>query len=155
HPGPFEWDVKRLATSFVLAARWLGFCKADVKRTVLTAATAYREAQSRFATMSVLDTWYAKITFDQLLKEVASEPTVSKKIQSDVVKAAQNTPEHVFHKVTTVTDGKPRITDHPPLLYHDSSDSDIEPIVTKFFQDYRDTLQADRRALFDRYQFVD
>jgi len=156
HPGPFEWDLKRLATSFVLAARWLGFGKADVKRAALTAAASYRKAQSRYATMSVLETWYAKITFDQLLKEVANDPTVLKKIESDVVKAGQNTPEHVFHKITTVTDGKPRITDQPPLLYHgDSSESDIEPIVTKFFQDYRDTLPADRHVLFNRYQFVD
>jgi uncharacterized protein (DUF2252 family) len=156
HPGPFEWDVKRLATSLVLAARWLGFGKADAKRTVQMAAGAYREAQLRYAEKSVLDTWYAKITFDQLLKELAKDPTIAKKMQKDVAKAAQNTSEHVFHKITTVADGKPRITDQPPRLYHgDSSETAIEPIVTKFFQEYRDTLPADRRVLFDRYQFVD
>jgi uncharacterized protein (DUF2252 family) len=156
HPGPFEWDVKRLATSFVLAARWLGFGKADVKRTVLKAAAGYREAQSRYAEMSVLDTWYAKIAFDQLLKDAANDPTMAKKIQKDVAKAGENTSEHIFHKITAVADGKPRIMDQPPLLYHgDSSVSAIEPIVTRFFQDYRETLSADRRVLFDRYQFVD
>ena len=155
HPGPFEWDVKRLATSFVLAARWLGFSKTDVKRTAHSAASAYRKGQIRYATMSVLDTWYAKITFDQLLKEVANDPTASRKVQKDVAKAAQNTSEHVYHKITTVAGGKPRITDQQPLLYHDSLESDIEPIVTRFFQEYRDTLPADRRVLFDRYQFVD
>jgi uncharacterized protein (DUF2252 family) len=156
HPGPFEWDVKRLATSFVLAARWLGYGKGDVKRAVLDAAAAYREAQMRFSEMSVLDTWYAKIAFDQLLKDTANDPTIAKKIQKAVAKAGQSTSEHVFHKITTVAGGKPRITDQPPLLYHgDSSESAIEPIVTKFFQDYRETLAADRRVLFDRYQFVD
>jgi uncharacterized protein (DUF2252 family) len=156
HPGPFEWDVKRLATSFVLAARWLGYGKGDVKRAVLEAAAAYRETQLRFSEMSVLDTWYAKIAFDQLLKDTANDPTISKKIQKAVAKAGQSTSEHVFHKITTVAGGKPRITDQPPLLYHgDSSESAIEPIVTKFFQDYRETLAADRRVLFDRYQFVD
>jgi len=156
HPGPFEWDVKRLATSFVLAGRWLGFGKADVKRTVLEAAAAYREGQLHYSEMSVLEIWYAKVAFDELLKDAAYDPTIEKKIQKDVTKASQNTSEHIFHKITTVADGKPRITDQPPLLYHgDSSESAIEPIVTKFFQDYRETLLADRRVLFDRYQFVD
>jgi len=156
HPGPFEWDVKRLATSFVLAARWRGFGKGDVKQTVRKAVAAYREAQLRYAEMSVLDTWYAKIAFDQLLKDAANDPTIAKKMQKDVAKASLSTPEHIFHKITTVNDGKPRITDQPPLLYHgDSSESAIEPIVIKFFQDYRDTLAADRQMLFDRYQFVD
>jgi uncharacterized protein (DUF2252 family) len=156
HPGPFEWDVKRLATSFVLAARWRGFGKADVKQAVRKAVAAYREAQLRYAEMSVLDTWYAKIAFDQLLKDAANDPTIAKKMQKDVAKASLNTAEHIFHKITTVNDGKPRITDQPPLLYHgDSSESAIEPIVIRFFQDYRDTLAADRQVLFDRYQFVD
>ena len=156
HPGPFEWDVKRLATSFVLAARWLGFGKADVKKAVLEVAAAYREAQLRYAEMSVLETWYAKITFDQVFKEVANDPAVAKRLQKDVAKAGQNTSEHVFHKITTVANGKPRIADHPPLLFHgDASESDIEPIVTEFFQDYRETLPADRRELFDRFQYLD
>jgi uncharacterized protein (DUF2252 family) len=156
HPGPFEWDIKRLATSFVLAGRWLGFGKADVKRIVLEAAAAYREGQLHYSEMSVLEIWYAKVAFDELLKDAAYDPTIEKKIQKDVANASQNTSEHIFHKITTVADGRPRITDQPPLLYHgDSSESAIEPIVTKFFQDYRETLLADRRVLFDRYQFVD
>jgi uncharacterized protein (DUF2252 family) len=156
HPGPFEWDIKRLATSMVLAARWRGFGNSDVKQTALVAVTAYREAQSAYAEMSALNTWYAKITLDQLLKDVANDATITKRIQKDVAKAAQNTSEHVYHKITNITDGKPRIVDQPPLLYHgDSAESDIEPIVFKFFQAYRDTLPADRRALFERYKFID
>jgi uncharacterized protein (DUF2252 family) len=156
HAGPFEWDVKRLATSFVLAARWLGFGKADVKQSVLEAVAAYREAQSRYAEMSVLETWYAKIAFDELLQDAANDRTIAKRLQKDVAKARQNTAEHVFHKITRVADGKPRIVDHPPLLFHgDSSQPDVDPIVAKFFQEYRETLPADRRVLFDRYQFVD
>src|SRR5262245_44622804 len=70
-PGPLEWDGKRLATSLVLAARWLGFDKADAKRAAQTAVTAYREAQARLAEMSVLEAWYSMVTIDQILKEVA------------------------------------------------------------------------------------
>jgi uncharacterized protein (DUF2252 family) len=156
HPGPFEWDLKRLTTSLVLAARWLGFGNGDVKRTPLVAVAAYREAQAHYAEMSVLDTWYAKIVFDQLLKEAGNDPTVARKMQKDVTKASQNTAEHIFHKITTVAGGKSRIVDQPPLLYHgDSSEDEIEPIITPFFRDYRETLLADRRVLFDRYQYVD
>jgi uncharacterized protein (DUF2252 family) len=156
HPGPFEWDVKRLATSFVMAARWREFPAGDGKRAVLAMTAAYREAQAQYAEMSVLETWYAKITFDQLLEEVAGDSTVTKRIQRELEKANQNTSEHIFHKITTVSEGKPRITDQPPLLFHgDSSQSAIEPVVAQFFQDYRATLSADRQVLFDRYQFVD
>jgi uncharacterized protein (DUF2252 family) len=156
HPGPFEWDVKRLATSFVLAGRWLGFGKADTRRAVLAAVGAYREAQAQYARMSVLETWYAKNTFDQLLTEAGSDPTIAGKLNKDLAKAGQNTSEHIYHKITTVAGGNPRIMDQPPLLYHgDASDSAIEPIVAKFFQDYRDTLSPERRVLFDRFQLVD
>jgi uncharacterized protein (DUF2252 family) len=73
-----------------------------------------------------------------------------------VAKAGHNTSEHVFHKITTIADGKPRIVDQPPLLYHgDSSQAAIEPMVAQFFEQYRSTLPADRQVLFDRYRFVD
>src|SRR5262245_57532447 len=73
-PGPFEWDVKRLATSFVLAARWLGFGPGDARRAVKAAVAAYREALARFAEMTVLETWYAKVAMEQVFAEYAGDP---------------------------------------------------------------------------------
>ncbi len=106
--------------------------------------------------MSVLDTWYAKITFEQFLQETAADAALTERIRKDVAKAGQNTSEHVFHKLTKVVDGKPRLLDEPPLLFHgDVSQPDIEPIVAQFFQDYRGTLPPDRQILFDRYCFLD
>jgi uncharacterized protein (DUF2252 family) len=155
-PGPFEWDIKRLATSFVLAARWLGFGNGVAKRAVQTAIASYREAQARHAEMSVLEAWYSKITFDQLLKEAAKNAALVNKIKQDVARAQENTSEHVFHKITTLVDGKPRIADQPPLLFHSSpSLPDIEGMIPKFFADYRATLSGDRQVLFDRYRFLD
>jgi uncharacterized protein (DUF2252 family) len=155
-PGPFEWDLKRLATSFVLAARWLGCKKADVKRAAQTAVTAYREAQARHAEMSVLETWYSMVRIDDILKEVAGNIAMEKTIKKDVAKARQNTSDHVFHKITAVVDGKPRIADEPPLLFHGSeSQSEFDAHVSRFFAAYRATLSADRQALFDRYQILD
>ena len=154
--GPFEWDVKRLATSFVLAARWLGFDKADAKRAAQTAVTAYREAQARLAEMSVLEAWYSMVTIDQVLKEAAGHLAMEERIKKEVAKAKQNTSEHVFHKITTIVDGKPRIADQPPLLFHvNDSVPEFDATVGKLFADYRATLSADRQTLLDRYQILD
>jgi uncharacterized protein (DUF2252 family) len=155
-PGPFEWDVKRLATSFVLAARWREFGKADARRAVLAAVAAYRKTQLAHAEMSVLDTWYSKITLEKILQEAANDPVMAKNIKKNVAKASENTSEHVFHKITTAAGGKPRIADQPPLLFHATSPhEEIEPVVGRFFKDYRHSLPADRRVLFDRYRLAD
>jgi uncharacterized protein (DUF2252 family) len=155
-PGPFEWDLKRLATSFVLAARWLGFAKADVRSAAQTAVAAYREAQARFAEMSVLETWYSMVTADQILKQVAGNLALEKLIRKDVARARQSTSEQVFHKITTVVNGKPRIADQPPLIFHAAaSQTEFAATVHKFHADYRATLSADRQVLLDRYQVID
>jgi uncharacterized protein (DUF2252 family) len=148
--------VKRLATSFVLAARWLGFAPADARRSAESAVAAYRNALARFAEMSVLETWYARVTLDEMLAEYSDDPKALKQLQKSVQKATQNTMEHVFHKITAVADGKARIADHPPLLFHpDPSDLDMGRDVLPFFKSYRDTLSPDREALFDRYRVAD
>jgi uncharacterized protein (DUF2252 family) len=156
HPGPFEWDVKRLATSFVLAARWRHFDAADARRAAAAVGEAYRSALGRFAGMSVLETWYARITLEDLLAEYADDPKTIKMLRDSVDKAAQGTTEHLFHKITAVANGKPRIADQPPLLSHpDPADLDLERDVRPFFEDYRATLPKDRETLFDRYRIVD
>lgn len=154
-PGPFEWDLKRLATSFVLAARWLGCSRGDAKIAAQAVVAAYRKTQARFAELSVLETWYAMVTLDEFLKEAAGDVVMTNRIKKDIDKARLNTSEHVFHKITRVVDGKPRIADLPPLLFHDNSQTDYEGIGASFFTDYRRTLSADRQALFDRYQLID
>src|SRR5262245_13591967 len=118
HPAPFEWDVKRLATSFVLAARWLGFADGDARRAAESVVATYRTAVARFARMPTLETWYAKITIEELLHEYANNPKYLRRMQKAVEKAAQSTSEHIFQKITTTKDGTPRIVDQPPLLFH-------------------------------------
>jgi uncharacterized protein (DUF2252 family) len=156
HPGPFEWDLKRLATSFVLAARWLGFRDRETRQVLQALLAAYRTTQAQFAEMSVLETWYARITFDELLQDAANDAKVQKRLRKAVEKATQNTCEHVFHKITTSVHGKPRIVDEPPLLYHaDPSEFDLDRDLMPFLKNYRGTLSGERQALFDRYQLVD
>jgi uncharacterized protein (DUF2252 family) len=155
-PGPFEWDVKRLATSFVLAARWLEFDPADARRVAKSVVATYRKALARFAEMAVLETWYAKVTIEEMFAEYAGDPRVLKLLWKSVDKALHSTTEHVFHKITAVANGKPRIADQPPLLFHpDPSELDLERDVRPFFTSYRSTLSPDRHALFDRFHIMD
>src|SRR5262245_37283199 len=156
HPGPFEWDVKRLAVSFVLAARWLGFSAGDARQTLQALLAAYRTTQAHFAEMAVLETWYAKIEFDELLQNAANDSKYVKRLKKTVEKARQNTAEHVFHQITTTEHRHPRIVDHPPLLFHaDPSEFDVQRDVLPFLESYRSTLSHDRQTLFDRFQLVD
>jgi uncharacterized protein (DUF2252 family) len=156
YPAPFEWDVKRLATSFVLASRWLDFSDGETPQSLEALLAAYRTTQAQFAEKSVLETWYAKITFDDVLHNPANDPKYLKRLKKAVEKAMSNTSEHVFHKITTTVDGKPRIVDQSPLLYHaDSSEFDLERDVLPFLANYRSTLSRERQALFDRFQLVD
>jgi uncharacterized protein (DUF2252 family) len=155
-PGPFEWDIKRLATSFVLAARWLGFSSGEAKRTAQASATAYRAAQLRNAEMCALEAWYHKVTFSELLERASDNVAMANKIKKEVEKASHNTSEHIFHKITTVVDGKARIADQPPLLFHGGpAQAEMEAMAAQFFADYRGSLAADRQVLFNRYQFLD
>jgi uncharacterized protein (DUF2252 family) len=155
-PAPFEWDVKRLATSFVVAARWLEFDDDDAQQVLRDLLAAYRTAQGKFADMSVLETWYAKIGFDDLAECIAGDPKTWKRLQKTVEKAEENTSEHVFHKITTTENGRVRIVDNPPLLFHpDPTELDVDRDVAPFLKNYRNSLPRERQALFDRYQLLD
>ena len=155
-PGPFEWDVKRLATSFVLAARWLNFSAADSRRAVRAAVDAYRTAMVRNAGMSVLERWYAHETAEDLLIEWANNPKIQKLLRKEVKKAAKSTAEHVFNKITRTKNGVPRIAAQPPLLFRPKNDERVmKHDILPFFDRYRNSLPADRRALIDRYRIVD
>jgi hypothetical protein len=111
----------------------------------------------RYAKMSVLEVWYAKVAFDDLLKETASDVKLQKLLRKSVDKATQSTAEHVFHKLTVPgEDGDPRIVAQPPLLFQtENHERTMQRDMLPFFARYRGTLPTDRRALFDRYRIVD
>ena len=154
--APFEWDIKRLATSFVLAARWLGFDADAARRSVTAMVSAYRAAMARFSGMSVLEIWYAKTSMDEMFQEFADDPKVVKLLNRGVEHAREHTTEHVFHKISTVVDGKSRLADQPPLLFHaDPAELDLERDVVPFLGKYRESLSRDRQALLDRYEVLD
>ncbi len=156
HRGPFEWDIKRLATSFVLAGRWLGFRTGQTRQVLSTLLASYRTTQAQFAEMTVLDNWYARLTFDDVLRDTANDPRSVRRLERAVLKARENNSEHVFHKITTTVHGQSRIVDQPPLLYHaEPTELDLERDVRPFLEKYRTTLPYERRALYDRFELVD
>jgi uncharacterized protein (DUF2252 family) len=156
YPGPWEWDVKRLAVSLVLAARDRGF-SAEVGRDAVRGAVAsYREKLFGFSQLSPLDLWYARIGFSDLsgffrrnADTVGSLPNVERY-------ARGRTSEAIFPKLTTIVDGHATILDDPPLVYHFHEYFDEwEAMVHAFFERYRRTLIVDRQRLFERYTFQD
>ena len=112
-PAPFEWDLKRLATSFVLATRWRKFGGGDARVAAEASLRAYRVKIAELANMTVLDAWYARVTFDDLMDQVRKDAQMRKRLSRIVRSANQRTSEAVFHKITQKVHGKPRIVDEP------------------------------------------
>lgn len=155
-PAPFEWDVKRLASSFVLASRWRNFGKKEGYRTSRAVVKAYREQMATFAGMRTLDHWYAHVAVGDLLEQFSSDPELRKTFAKAVDTAHKHTSETGFHRMTRDISGRPQIMDRPPLIYHvDPSKLDWKRDVVPFFEAYRATLSLDRQMLFDRFQLVD
>src|SRR5215467_3773736 len=155
-PAPFEWDVKRLASSFVLASRWRNFGKKEGHRAGRAVLKAYREQMATFAGMHTLDVWYAHVAVGDLIDRFGSNPELEKELDQAVDTAHKHTSEAGLHKMTRDVRGRPRITDRPPLIYHlDPSKFDLKKDILPFFDVYRATLSLDRQVLFDRFQLVD
>lgn len=152
--APFEWDLKRLAPSMVLAARWRGFSEAVAEDIAETTARAYRESIIASAAAPTLDTWYAAVTWKDIRDQVADIKKVTREVDRIVSKAQGRTAESVYHKLTTSESGEPRLLDQPPLLYH-PPDVDLRAIAGSFLDDYAKTLRADYQSLFSRLRFVD
>jgi uncharacterized protein (DUF2252 family) len=155
-PAPFEWDVKRLAASFVIAARWRGFRPNQARATAVQAVSSYRESMRTRAGFGVLDTWYSQITEDVVRAMFGNDADLHGRLDKDIAKAREQTHEHVFHKLTAPAKGLPRIVDQPPLLFH-SDKMPFGAALTSgaFLNGYRETLREELRMLFDRFTMVD
>jgi uncharacterized protein (DUF2252 family) len=153
-PAPFEWDLKRLAASFVLAARWRGFRATEAKEIAVQAASSYRKSMKQRAEHGVLAAWYSRITLDDV-RRLAPEADSKDRVEKLVTAARKQTHEWVLYKLTTSARGLPRIVDRPPLLYHVDKQVLSEQVLADFFKQYRATLAEERRMLFDRFELVD
>lgn len=160
-PGPFEWDLKRLAASFVIACRDRGFAERVGRECVRTMAATYRARLAEFAQMDALAVWYYRITADMLFGLADSRATRAK-VRRVIARAQGRTSEAMLDQATEVVDGRLRIKDSPPLVYHFTpthpshrTQAELEGEIRELFRAYRDTLPDDRRALIDRYVLQD
>jgi uncharacterized protein (DUF2252 family) len=154
-PGPFEWDVKRLAASFVVAARNNGFTASQALESATMAARSYRLRMAEFAQMGDLDVWHSRVSGDDAARLAGTlGKEQAKHTQKGLAKARSRDRLQAAGKLTEVVDGHRRIIENPPLIYR--VDGDVEQrVVDKAIADYKRTLEADRRELFERYRPVD
>jgi uncharacterized protein (DUF2252 family) len=162
-PGPWEWDVKRLAASLAVAGRENGFGR-KVRRGITAAmAERYRTAMAQFAGMRDLEVWYAKADIDDAAGLLGGQLDKVRRKQIDRVRSKAMTHDSLqaYKKLTTVVDGSRRIAADPPLimpiadLLPEMDRQELEGQLRGLLAGYRDSLADDRRHLFDRYEFVD
>jgi uncharacterized protein (DUF2252 family) len=163
-PGPWEWDVKRLAASFAIAGRDSGFSGAERRAIVLATVRSYREAMVRFAGMRDLEVWYASLPVEQAFAEFGAgvDRKRLKKTEADVAKARTKDSMQALDKLTHLVDGEPRIISDPPLivpideLMPDAGNREAHrDEIRSLIRMYRRTLATDRRHLLEGFQFVD
>jgi uncharacterized protein (DUF2252 family) len=155
--APWEWDVKRLAASFVLACRENGLGEDDAREAVLSCARSYREHMREFSKMSVLDVWYASIDMEKVMATIKDEETVER-AQKRLEKARESSvAEHDFPKLATTAGLAPTIKDNPPLIFHprDRQREELMSSIRHYFAQYRETLPESRRLLLDRFHLMD
>jgi uncharacterized protein (DUF2252 family) len=154
-PAPWEWDLKRLAASFVVAGRNNGFKEAESRKAALRCIQSYHEHMHSYADMGALEMWYQRM--DNMVASIKSRKW-KKIVQKQIAKAATRTvAEYDFPKLASVKDGKVRIKDNPPLIFHQRGvgTAEYDRLVKDAFHCYRETLPDDLKTLLDRYEVKD
>jgi uncharacterized protein (DUF2252 family) len=168
-PGPFEWDIKRLAASFVVAGRDNGFTRKQYRKATLAAAESYRTAMRAFAAQPILTVWYAHLEMERAIAEYKA--TLSprqlkerkariKATEGALAKARTRDSLQAIGKMTTVINGKREIIMNPPLVVPLKDMVDMDPDqarrqIVALLNSYRKTLQSDRRILIDHFTLAD
>ena len=157
-PGPWEWDVKRLAASFVVAGRDNGFDATACRDAARASVASYRQRMAEFSEMAELEVWYTRVGEEDirgLLSGAKNRKTTARKLSKTVSKARGRDSLQALSKLTRVVDGRRVINDDPPLLVRVPDEDEIRVQVNAILESYKRTLQEDRRHLLERYRFVD
>ncbi len=162
-PGPWEWDVKRLAVSMLIAARDNGFAGKDQEQIVLDTVEEYRTAMARFAAMKNLEVWYAHLDIEAVLQEFRSQFKAKqlKRGEKQIAKARTKDSMAAFSKLTHEVDGEARILAEPPLivpiddLATGRERDQMFDLLHELIRSYRSTLEHDRRVLLEEFRLVD
>ena len=161
-PAPWEWDVKRLAASLVVAGREKQFARKQRDAVVRATVGEYRTAMRQFATMPNLAVWYAHLDVEAEIAKVRSQFQAKrvKQTERNVAKARTKDSMHAFSKLTHEVDGEPQIISDPPLivpieeLFPTVTAEQMTDVLRDFIRGYRRSLQSDRRTLLEQFRFV-
>ena len=165
-PGPWEWDVKRLAASIAIAGRDRGFSTAERRRAVLDTVGQYRLTMREFAAMRTLDVWYAKLEADQIVQRLRAvakgmDKQRVRRREQDIAKAATRTNLQAASKLSRLVDGRPEFVSQPPVVARlvDLMPADqrhrLESGLADLVAGYARSLAPDRRVLLDRFRVAD
>jgi uncharacterized protein (DUF2252 family) len=161
-PGPFEWDVKRLAASFAVAGRDRGFDKAARRSVVMATVREYREAMAQFARMRTIDVWYTRLDVGGIrnrLKAGLSGKQL-KRVHSNVADVRTKDSLRALSKLCHTVDGELRIVGNPPFVtpiedvLEGAEQHHLEDVARRMIGTYRRTLPRDRRHLLENYRYV-
>jgi uncharacterized protein (DUF2252 family) len=162
-PGPWEWDVKRLAVSMLIAARDNGYSAKDEERIVLDTVGRYRTAMAEFAGMKNLEVWYARLEIEGVIQELAPQfkQKLVKQTEKALAKARTKDSMTAFSKLTQTSNGTVRIIDQSPLivpidvLAQGHEREQVFEALHQLLRGYRETLEFDRRVLLEQFQLTD
>jgi len=168
-PGPFEWDVKRLAASFVVAGRDNGFSAKQSRTVTLAAVASYRTAMRGFAGQPILDVWYAHLDIEDLFARFTASLSDRERKEGKahlkgtrklLAKAHARDSLQALDKLTALVDGRPQIIGDPPLIVRldEMVDLDSDVVlarISSLLAGYRETLSPDRRRLLDNFELTD
>jgi len=162
-PGPWEWDVKRLAASFEVAGRDRGFSRSKRRAVVAAGVAEYQARMRQAAGMGNLDVWYAHIEVDELFRQLKAETTKKqrRRAEKNLAKAETRDSMRALSKLTQEVDGRPRIVAHPPLIVpiedvaaaFSIDPAQLEEELRTLLRSYRRTLETDRRVLLEAFEY--
>ena len=161
-PGPFEWDVKRLAASLAVAGRDNGYPAKARRKIVLAAGEGYRTAMRAFAEQTFLEVWYAHVDIEPVLAQFRSQLKAKRYKEAEALLAKAHTADSMkaLRKLTTVVNGRRRITSDPPMIvpveevFADVQADALYKLLGAVLSKYRRTLQSDRRHLLEQFTLV-
>jgi uncharacterized protein (DUF2252 family) len=155
-PGPFEWDVKRLGVSILLAARGRDFSENIGEEAVRASVASYRLRMAELANRTIIERWYEGIRIEDLIEHFSVHRKTERTLLKKRRQAAKRTSESVYPKLTKIVDGRAKIIDDPPLISHEYKQRlGWEERATTVIDRYKASATAELRQLLNRYEFED
>jgi hypothetical protein len=156
-PAPWEWDVKRLAASFVVACRDNGLSESVAKDVVMTCVRTYRESIAEYSQMQTLELWYAALGADELVADIKDPKLRRRGLKRLQKERGKSVAEDIFPKLVEQKGERPIIKDQLPTIFHAEgmTPGEVQQVLLDTFADYRATLPTSYQSLLDRYEICD